>query len=167
MVLGYYFTYFWGPGMPSKKKDAVHEVVCDGHSNVHVKCASSHTHQGKPRKDGSKKPYGHGWFMVVNPVDKRILWAKPMNKPEGNDILNEGLTAVVPSYENQNCVVVARACGFLPDVQNQKCWKQVNYWVVDKWHAYGHTKSCPCNPLYQRRLSRRIGKPNTPQPNRF
>ena len=30
---------------------------------------------------------------------------------------------------------------------------QVKYWAVDAFHAQSHTKTCKCNPLYQKRLS--------------
>ena len=55
---------------PSKHRRAqVNEIVGDGHVKVHVKCACSEPpkHKGRPRKNGAAKPYGNGWFMLVNP----------------------------------------------------------------------------------------------------
>ena len=38
-----------------------------------MKCGNTTQHQGRPRKNGKSKPYGHGWFMLVNPKDLRVL----------------------------------------------------------------------------------------------
>ena len=160
-ILAKYEQHVLGHVLPAKNRTKVSEVVCDGHAKVHVKCASARNHAGKPRAGGKKKPYGHGWFMVVNPSDKRILWAKPMHVPEGNDILEDAITSILPSYKNMNCVIVDRACSFYPSALKQKRLKQIKFWVVDKFHSHGHTKSCPCNPLHHVRLSRRVDKINT------
>ncbi|CAE7406745.1 unnamed protein product [Symbiodinium natans] len=140
-ILAKYEQHVLGHVLPAKNRTKVSEVVCDGHAKVHVKCASARNHAGKPRADGKKKPYGHGWFMVVNPADKRILWAKPMLVPEGNDILEDAITSILPSYKNMNCVIVDRACSFYPSALKQKRLKQIKFWVVDKFHSHGHTKS--------------------------
>ena len=136
--------------LPTKQKASVSEVVCDGHAKVHIKCSSPHSHAGQPRKDGTPKPYGHGRF-------KRILRAKPTQKPEGNDILDEAISAVMPLYKNMNCAVVDRACCFLPRAVKSKRFKQVKHWIVDKFHAY----SCVRNPLHRPSLARRIRNTNT------
>ena len=55
---------------PSKHRRAqVNEIVGDGHVKVHVKraCGEPPKHKGRPRKNGAAKPYGNGWFMLVNP----------------------------------------------------------------------------------------------------
>ena len=68
---------------PAKQKAKVAEVVRDRHAKVHIKCSSSYT-ADQPGNEESSKPYGHGWFMIVNLTDTRISWAKPMLKLEGN-----------------------------------------------------------------------------------
>ncbi|CAE7676659.1 unnamed protein product, partial [Symbiodinium pilosum] len=51
-----------------------------------------------------------GWFMVVSdPTDQRILWAKPMYEPEGNAVLEEAISEILPSYKNLDGVLVDRA----------------------------------------------------------
>ena len=50
-------------------------------------------------------------------------------------------------------VIVDRACSYLPHARQFKVMNQVKYWAVDAFHAQSHTKTCKCNPLYQKRLS--------------
>ena len=75
------------------RPSTVHEIVADGHAKVHVKCDNVLRHSGKPKADKRIKPYGHGWFMLVHPKNLRILWARAMEAPEGNDILETALRA--------------------------------------------------------------------------
>ena len=57
--------------------------------------------QGRPRKDAKLKPYGHGWFMLINPRELRILAVTCMDKPQGNAIVRQSLLKVLPKYRNQ------------------------------------------------------------------
>ena len=52
---------------PTSARSKVTEFVMDGHAKVHEKCAGAGNHAGKPRKNGKTKPYGHGWFMALDP----------------------------------------------------------------------------------------------------
>ena len=143
------------------KKARVLEVVADGHSKVHVACANAKRHAGKPRPDRLPKTYSHGWFMVVNPTDQRILWAKPMYEPKGNAVLEEAISEILPSYKNLDGVVVDRACAFRPRASTLKKLKQIKFWAVDGFRAHGHTKTCKCNPRFQKRLATRFRNTNT------
>ena len=143
------------------RPSTVHEIVADGHAKVHVKCDNVLRHSGKPKADKRIKPYGHGWFMLVHPKNLRILWARAMEAPEGNDILETALRETLPKYPKADGVVVDRACSFLPCACRIKAFNQVKYWSVDLFHAHGHTKDCPCNPLYRRRLKSRFESVNT------
>ena len=118
-ILRQYETHVLEHVLPALKRAKVSAVVADGHSKVHIKCASALAHAGKPCKDrdGKAKPYGHGWFMEVSPDDRLILWAKPMCKPEENDSLDEAINYILPMYRNLDGVVVDRACGFLKRAQ--------------------------------------------------
>ena len=142
--------------LPPKRKGTVKEIVADGHQKVHIKCANARKHSGKPPKHGRVKPFGHGWFMLVHPRDLRILAVRSMVVPENNEILHESLLEILPLYKNLDGVIMDRACGFLPTAKANKEMKPIKFWSVDGFHAKGHTKKCPCNPLYKKRLAKRF-----------
>ena len=68
------------------------------------------------------------------------------------------LTDVIPKFTNLDGAIVDRACSFLPHARQLKVIDQVKYWAVDACHAQGHTKSCKCHPLYQKRVSLRFNR---------
>ncbi|CAJ1352020.1 unnamed protein product [Effrenium voratum] len=123
---------------PPRNKASVTELVGDGHAKVHVKCSEVAPHQGKPRKNGRGKPYGHGWFMIV-----------------------DSLLKILPMYKKVNCFVLDRNCAFMPQALEVKEFKQVKYWTIDCFHATGHKKTCKCNPLHVPRLAKRLKHVNT------
>ena len=103
-----------------------------------------------------------GWFMVVSdPTDQRILWAKPMYEPEGNAVLEEAISEILPSYKNLDGVLVDRACSFVPRASTLRKLKQIKCWAVDGFHAQGHTKTFKCSLRFQRRLAKRFRNTNT------
>ncbi|OLQ13370.1 hypothetical protein AK812_SmicGene2621 [Symbiodinium microadriaticum] len=122
---------------PPNRKSTVKELVADGHQKVHIKCANSRQHAGKPPSHGRIKPFGHGWFMLVHPRDLRILAVKSMCVPENNAILHDSLLEILPLYKNLDGVIMDRACGFLPTAQADKNLKQIKYWSIDGFHARG------------------------------
>ena len=151
-----YHRYLHEKILPPKRKTTVKELVADGHQKVHIKCANSRPHAGKPPAHGRMKPFGHGWFMLVHPRDLRILAVKSMAVPENNDILRDTLSEILPLYKNLDGLIMDRACAFLPTAKVTKSLKQIKFWSVDGFHARGHTKGCPCNPLYRKRLAKRF-----------
>ena len=156
-----YDDYVHKVAFPPKKRASVTELVGDGHSKVHIKCGETTTHAGRPRKDGSLKPFGHGWFMLVNPQDQRILCVVAMDKPENNPVVQKSLEKVLPLYQKVNGFIMDRVCGFAPTHASKKSLSQIKYWSLDKFHAHRHKKTCVYNPLYVKRLSRRFAKTNT------
>ncbi|OLP80442.1 hypothetical protein AK812_SmicGene39147 [Symbiodinium microadriaticum] len=87
-------------------------------AKVHVKCDNV---LRQPRADKRVKPYGHGWFMLVHPKNLRILWARAMEAPDRNDILETALRKILPKYPMADGVVVDRACSFLPCKKPYHC----------------------------------------------
>ena len=156
-----YDDYVHKVAFPPKKRASVTELVGDGHSKVHIKCGETTTHAGRPRKDGSLKPFGHGWFMLVNPQDQRILCVVAMDKPENNPVVQKSLEKVLPLYQKVNGFIMDRVFGFAPTHASKKSLSQIKYWSLDKFHAHRHKKTCVYNPLYVKRLSRRFAKTNT------
>lgn len=146
---------------PPTNPSTVTAIVADGHAKVHARCGESYTHKGRPRASGIPKPYGHGWFMLVNPDDHRILAVSRMDQPEGNAIATDTLKRVLPNYPQCNAFVMDRCCALYSKNQGKPCFKQIKYWAVDHWHAHTHKKGCLCNPLHIRRLRLRLQKVNT------
>ena len=146
---------------PPRNKASVTELVGDGHAKVHVKCSEVAPHQGKPRKNGKGKPYGHGWFMIVDPKNLQVLSVSCMSKPENNEVVKDSLLKILPMHKKVNCFVLDRNCAFMPQALEVKEFKQVKYWTIDCFHATGHKKTCKCNPLHVPRLAKRLKHVNT------
>ena len=117
---------------------------------------STTQHQGHPRKNGKSKPYGHGWFMLVNPKDLRVLGVTCMEKAENNPVVRGSLLKILSKYKNLDGFVMDRACGFAPSVKTDQALKQIKFWAVDHFHALEHKKTCKYNPLHVTRLGKRF-----------
>ena len=63
---------------------------------------------------------------------------------------------VLSHYKNVIAIIYDRMCSCLPGVQKISEFKQVKYWIVDKFHAKGHVNSCPCSPLHVHCLKLRV-----------
>ena len=116
------------------------------HAKVHVKCDNV---LRQPRADKRVKPYGHGWFMLVHPKNLRILWARAMEAPDRNDILETALRKILPKYPMADGVVVDRACSFLPCACRIKAFKQVKSLSVDRRpvsRAWSHQRLSSVSP---------------------
>jgi hypothetical protein len=144
-----------------KNKNKVKDLVGDGHAKVHMTCGSDHTHQGCPRKNEKAKPYGHGWFILINPHDLRVLGVSCMKQPESNDVAEMSLEKVIPLYKQCDGFVMDRVCAFVPCASGNGKLRQIKYWAVDKFHALKHKKTCKHNILQVRRLVNRFKKTKT------
>lgn len=142
--------------------DTVKEVVIDGHAKVLTKiCGPPPARGGRPRKNGTSKPFSNGWFMALHPGSGKILGVKSMASPENNDIAIATLRSVVRNYASLNCVIYDRACGLQPRIEREGLFPQVKHYCVDAFHAKRHKRTCRCNPEYVTRLKRRIQGVNT------
>ena len=128
------------------RPSSVTELVADGHVKAHVKCENVVRHAGKPRGSGKIKPHSHGWFMIVNPKDQRILWAKAMDKPEGNGILEEAVTDILPHYRKAGGLVIDRACSFLRRMQQLRALKRIKFLSVDFFMHTRIQRIAPATP---------------------
>ena len=84
-----------------------------------------------------------------------------MQKTEDNQIARVALEKVVPSLPSVNCVIYDRACKFVKCAKSQPALRKIRYWCVGKFHAKGHSSKCPCSPLVQKALAKRVKKVNT------
>ena len=112
---------------PPRNKPSVKELVADGHAKAHVKCSDPSAHQSRPRKDGKHKPYGHGWFMIVNPQNLQVLAVSCMHKPGGNEVVKYSLARILPMYKHVDCFVLDRNCAFMPHAKDDKTFKQIRF----------------------------------------
>ena len=135
----------------------------DGHEKVLVKCGTALAKQrsGRPRATGIVKPYGHGWFMIVDPASGRVLSVVSQDDPENNLIASQALGKVLFLYPNVNCLIYDRNCSFMPAAQKNSALCQIQFWSIDLMHAYGHGKICACNPRVHKRLKSRLMNVNT------
>ena len=110
------------------------------HTKVHVKCGSTTQHQGRPWNNGKSKPYVHGWFILVNPKDLRVLGATSMEKTENNPVVRKSLLKILLKYKNLDGFVMDRVWGVAPSVKTDQAFKQIKFWAVDHVHALKHKR---------------------------
>ena len=145
-----------------KERASIQEVVMDGHEKTATRCLNNPpSHHGRPRANGHEKLRFCGWFMVVDPATGLILAVQEMQKTEDNQIAQAALENVVPTLPHVNCVIYDRACKFLKCAASIPTLRKIRHWCVDKFHAKGHSSKCPCSPLVQKTLARRVKKVNT------
>ena len=95
-------------------------------------------------------------------VSRPVTLAQARWLCHGNSAIVEiSLLKVLPTYPKLDGFVMDRVCGFKLSSKGAAACTQIKYWAVDKFHAYGHKKSCKCNPRFVKRLSRRFAKTNT------
>ena len=122
----------------------------------------STSRSGRPRKDGVKKEeHNHGWFMVIDPCTSRILAIESLDKPENNEIVTRSVTKVLPLYPKVDLLILDRSCHYKSSAINNPELSQIKYYSLDKFHAYRHKSTCPCNPLAKKSLKKRLGSINT------
>ena len=150
---------------PPSRRNKVTAIVCDGHQKVLMKCLGkkvSTSRSGRPRKDGVKKEeHNHGWFMVIDPCTSRILAIESLDKPENNEIVTRSVTKVLPLYPKVDLLILDRCCHYKSSAINNPELSQIKYYSLDKFHAYRHKSTCPCNPLAKKSLKKRLGSINT------
>ena len=155
--------YLLPPAHPKK----VTALVGDGHQKVLMKTCgaignASKKRAGRPRQDGhEKRSHGHGWFMLIDPVSARILSVVPQDQPEGNTVATHSLLKVLPKYPKVDLLIMDRCCHFMPAALKTEGLEQLKYFSLDRFHSYGHTRKCPCNPRSKTRLKKRIAGLNT------
>lgn len=103
----------------------------------------------------------NGWFMAVDPRTGIVMAVHEMISPENNQIASDVLKDIVSLSPQLDCVVYDRMCSSLKKMSSMDSFKGIKYWAVDKFHAHGHTATCPCNPLVHKRLARRLSRTNT------
>ena len=133
---------------PPHDRRKVTTMVIDGNQKMKMQCAEAPSKRaGRPRK--SEKTVGHytnGWMLGCDPKSGRILSLQPMHEPENNAVAHETLTHVLWLYPKLDCLVYDRACSFKAFGTASGDLDQVKFYIIDGFHAHGHSRTCPCNP---------------------
>ena len=138
------------------------EIVIDGHEKVSSRCSiDPPAHGGRPRKDGTSKRRTNGWFMAVHPDSGLIIGVQEMIHPENNDLAVGMLEDAADFLPALDCIIYDRMCCALQAVRKSDMLKDIKYFCVDKFHAHGHAKTCPCSPLVHKKLNKRLREVNT------
>ena len=160
--LAEYQIWWHKSSLTKMEQKRVTAVAMDGHEKTACKCLESPpSHSGRPRKDGNVKGRYNGWFMLLDTDTGLIIGVTEMKEPENNDHVVSTLKESLPRLPNVNCVIYGRACRSLKTLEANKEFKKVKTWAVDKFHAAGHSKTCPCSYLGVPRIAKRLKVVNT------
>ena len=136
----------------------------DGREKVFMKCSADEgrpKRSGAPRKDGVRKPFYNGWFMVVNPENSKVVCVLPEYEPEGNNIRIQAIGKVIGSFPEVDALVHDNICKCEQRMRALPKFSGIDFYIVDRFHAYRHSKKCRCNPWFRKRLNARIKGVNT------
>ena len=161
-LLGEYRQWFLRSSMSPKEKSLVTAVCMDGHEKIAVKCMGTPPSRGgRPRKDGTVRPFNNGWFMICSPETGFILSVVEMVEPESNKIALSALEELLQHFPHVNLVIYDRACAINTLAKKKAGVDSIRYWAVDKFHAKGHIDACPCHPERVRSLKKQLKGLNT------
>lgn len=152
---------------PPSDQSKVTELVGDGHVKVRVRgrCLDSkkktkankgRQNRSKAMKSKGKKGVSNGWFMLVDPASKKIVNVMEMKDRENNAVVLNSLREVLPMYTNCNAFIMDRCCQFYKMAMKENVCDQIKFYMIDKFHASLHVKTCKCSPLYVKTLKKRM-----------
>ena len=122
-----------------------------------------HRRGGRPRKDPTTERVGfnHGWLVGVDAHSSKILSMAPMAKPENNKDVLRLLGNIVKRFPKIKTMIYDRACSFQSMAKKQPSVKPIKHYIVDKFHAFKHSRRCPCSPAIHKKLARVVKDVNT------
>ena len=147
-ALDIYSAYCHATLFPPSSRSKVKCLVGDGHLALRARCEDGPCKRaGRPRKN--TQPIGkhsNGWFMCCDPTSGRIVSLMVMHEPECNEYVTKSLESILWLYPKCTCFVYDRACSFVKSARTNEAFEQIQDYIVDWFHAYGHAKDCACNP---------------------
>ena len=147
-ALDIYSAYCHATLFPPSSRSKVKCLVGDGHLALRARCEDGPCKRaGRPRKN--TQPIGkhsNGWFMCCDPTSGRIVSLMVMNEPECNEYVTKSLESRLWLYPKCTGFVYDRACSFVKSARTNEAFEQIQDYIVDWFHAYGHAKDCACNP---------------------
>ena len=157
-----YEEWWHSEAIPDMLPTRITSVAMDGHEKIATRCSEAPpARRGRPRKDGTVKLSNNGWFMLMDPGTGCIIGIAEMKEPENGKIALAALQRAVNQHPSINCVIYDRMCVLLAKATANEDLAGIGYWCVDKFHARGHTDSCPCSPHVHLRLKRRMKDHNS------
>ena len=105
--------------------------------------------------------FAQSQFEIEQAARTDLVPVTRMDEAEGNQVAMDALERILPKYPSCNTFILDRCCAVYPSYHKEKAFKQIKYWSIDTWHAHGHQKKCPCNPLRVRRLQLRLRNVNS------
>ncbi len=126
---------------PPAKRYSVTALVANGCQKPKVKCEQAPSKRaGRPCKnDETSGHFANGSFLSCDPATGRI------SEPEHNEHVTHSLQEIW-LYPKMDCLVYDRACSLKPMATNTPDLNQISFYIVDKFHSYGHAKTRSCNP---------------------
>ncbi len=98
----------------------------------------------------------------MEPKSRHIISVREQIDAENNAVAKESLECTPATYPKLNSLVLDRAFAFMPSALKTPSLVQIKNFVIDKFHAQGHSDKCPCNPYVHQRLMRLLKGINTP-----
>lgn len=148
---------------PIDNPTSVKELAGDGHEKILKRICNGDAKPMKTRKapGGRAKPFTHGWFMVMDPANGRIVSVVQQFEPENNAVCIEALEKVIHIYGNVDAFILDRNCKFAPTASARPKLAQIKTWAIDRFHAHRHSSTCPCNPYSKKAIKKRLQGVNT------
>ena len=84
--------------------------------------------------------------MCCDPTSGRIVFLMVMHEPECNEYVTKSLDSILWLYPKCTCFVYDRACSFAKCARTNESLEQIQDYIIDWFHAYGHSKDCVYNP---------------------
>lgn len=131
-----------------------HEVffaAMDGHEKVLVRVCGRNLvrarRAGRPRNDGcEKKEHTHGWFMITDPRNGKVLGVEEQTSPENNAVKIRCIKKMIDHYPNLHTMIHDRNCSVEPQMRRMGLFRQIQHWPTDRWHGGRHRRSCQHAP---------------------
>ena len=81
--------------------------------------------------------------------------------PENHKVACAAVKNAIKLAPKLDSVVYDRACITLEKAKKDESLKSIKCWAVDRFHAGGHSNTCPCSPAVVHRIDRRFKGVNT------
>lgn len=133
---------------PPTNRKQMKTLVLDGNQKLKMHCeVAPMKRAGRPRKsEHTVGQYTNGWMLGCDPKSGRIITLQVMHEPENNEVASLAVENIIWLYPKLDCIVYDRACAFKQCGESNDMFQQITSYVVDGFHAHGHSRTCPCNP---------------------
>ena len=136
--LDMYDSFCHSSVFPPAGRHLMKTVVLDGNQKVKMHCdVAPMKRAGRPRKsEHTTGQYHNGWMLGCDPKSGRIISLQVMHEPENNDVACLTVEKVLWLYPKLDCIVYDRACAFKPFATSKENLNQIDFYIVDGFHAH-------------------------------